>query len=209
MKKMTKKKMELLYKNLHVSYLEMVNSIFSDEEKVNPSVVKEFERFGSGIGMFVNEDPFSVPIEEKNCLGIKKLYKFQPISLEKIIETKTKMTQKEITEEKFVTGVEGQYDSKYEVEPGKGGLSGMGGISGSKMSGKVEYEYGGSSSGSKFEDSSLKKEDSKDSFSRSKYKGESKIKAKYSTKPLEEKNEQDLEEFEEEEEEEKEDNKKK
>ena len=182
--------MELLYKNLHVSYLEIVNSIFSDEEKLNPSVVKEFERFGLDVGMFINEDPFSTPVEEKNCLGIKKLYKFQPISLEKVIETKTKMTKKEITEEKYVTGFEGQYDSKFEVDTGKGGMGGM------SMSGKAEYEY--SNSGNKFEDSSLKKEDSKESLNKSKSKGESKIKANYSTKPLEEKDEEDIEEIEEE-----------
>ena len=83
-----KKKMELMYKNLHVSYLEMVNSIFSDEEKINPSVVKEFERFGYGVGMFVNEDPHN-PQEVKMCSGGKKLYNF-PIKMEKVIETKKK-----------------------------------------------------------------------------------------------------------------------
>jgi len=81
MKKMARKKMELMYKNLHVSYLEMVNSIFSDEEKLNPSVVKEFERFGYDVGMFINEDPFT-PKEGKNVLGVKKQYLFQPIDLD-------------------------------------------------------------------------------------------------------------------------------
>ena len=55
--KMARKKMEKMYKNLHVSYLKMVNEVFGDEDEVNPSVIKEFERFGNNLGMFNNEEP--------------------------------------------------------------------------------------------------------------------------------------------------------
>ena len=55
--KMARKKMEKMYKNLHVSYLKMVNEVFGDEDEVNPSVIKEFERFGNNLGMFINEEP--------------------------------------------------------------------------------------------------------------------------------------------------------
>ncbi len=177
MKKMARKKMELMYKNLHVSYLEMVNSIFSDEEKINPSVVKEFERFGYGVGMFVNEDPYTPP-EAKMCLGVKKFYNF-PIKYEKVIETKKKIMEKEVKEE-YVTGVEeGQYGMEYESESGKKYASGSMG-----MSGRAEYDY--DNTGSKYEDSTLRKEDSKESQSKSKSKSK-KLKAKYSTKPFNEK----------------------
>ena len=56
-KKMARKKMELMYKNLHASYLQMANEVFGDEDEVNPSVIKEFERFGNNLGMFNNEEP--------------------------------------------------------------------------------------------------------------------------------------------------------
>ena len=49
--------MELMYKNLHASYLQMANEVFGDEDDVNPSIIKEFERFGNNLGMFNNEEP--------------------------------------------------------------------------------------------------------------------------------------------------------
>ena len=180
MKIMAKKKMELMYKNLHVSYLEMVNSIFSDEEKINPSVVKEFERFGYGVGMFVNEDPYN-PQEVKMCSGVKKLYNF-PIKMEKVIETKKKIVEKEIKEEQYVTGIEGgQYGGmEYETESGKRYMGSM------DMSGRAEFDYDNKES--KDEDSGLRKEDSKEGKS-SKIKGR-RLKAHYSTRPLDEKDDQ-------------------
>ena len=95
--KMTREKMELMYKNLHVSYLEMVNTIFSDEESKNPGVAKEFERFGNNIGMFINEDPY-IDFDEKLCLGVKKQYLFQNANLgmEKIGEITKKVEGKKI-----------------------------------------------------------------------------------------------------------------
>ena len=94
---MTREKMELMYKNLHVSYLEMVNTIFSDEESKNPGVAKEFERFGNDIGMFINEDPYT-DFDEKLCLGVKKQYLFQNgnLGMEKIGEITKKVEGKKI-----------------------------------------------------------------------------------------------------------------
>ena len=171
MKKMARKKMELMYKNFHVSYLEMVNSIFSDDEKLNPSVVKEFERFGYGVGMFINEDPY-LPHEGKACLGVKKQYLFQPIELEKTIEIKKKVVEKEIKEEKFITKIKGEYD----IDLAESGKKNMG------MSGRVEYDY--DNTGSRYESSSFQKEEAKDIKPKSKSK--SKLKAHYSTKPFNE-----------------------
>ena len=56
-KKMARKKLELMYKNLHASYLQMADEIFGDENNINPSVFKEFERFGTNVGMFTGQEP--------------------------------------------------------------------------------------------------------------------------------------------------------
>ena len=59
----SKKKMSALYKNFHINYLEMVKDIFGEEKLENPSVIKEFERFGASVGIWENENPDY--IEEK------------------------------------------------------------------------------------------------------------------------------------------------
>ena len=187
MKKMARKKMELMYKNLHVSYLEMVNSIFSDEEKLNPSVVKEFERFGYDVGMFINEDPFT-PKEGKNVLGVKKQYLFQPIDLDKLekkVEIKKKIVEKEIKEEYITKGSKGEYDN---IDSGRRTLG---------MSGKMEYDY--DYTGNRFDAYSSKKDDKDKSKSKIKDKSKSKLKAHYSTKPSNENEEKENEEDEKEE----------
>ena len=168
MKKMAKKKMELMYKNLHVSYLEMVNTIFSDSEKINPSVVKEFERFGYGVGMFINEDPYK-PREGKNCLGVKKYYLFNPIELQKKYKITKKVVEKEMKEEEYISDVQGQYGS------GFGGVETKYGKTMSKAE-REEYDY--DDKGEEYQDST-KKEDEKES------KSKSKLKAHYSSKPEE------------------------
>ena len=97
-KKMTREKMELMYKNMHSSYLEMVDSIFNDEEAKNPGVAKEFERFGNDLGMFINEDPYNDYIlDGKICLGVKKQYLFpNALCIEKIGETENKIENSEV-----------------------------------------------------------------------------------------------------------------
>ena len=75
-KKMTKKKLELMYKNLHASYLQMADEIFG-EDKVNPSVFKEFERFGSNVGMFTGQEKeVEEDINKKYYSNIDKKYTF-------------------------------------------------------------------------------------------------------------------------------------
>ena len=54
-KKIARRKLELMYKNLHPSYLEMTNELFGEDE-LNLSVIKEFEKFGNNIGMFTAKD---------------------------------------------------------------------------------------------------------------------------------------------------------
>lgn len=96
-KAMARKKMELMYKNLHISYLELVNSMFNDEEEINPSLIKEFERFSADVGMFVNEDPY-LKKESKEYKVVKKQYIFEPFETKekkKIVETK-KIEEEEV-----------------------------------------------------------------------------------------------------------------
>jgi hypothetical protein len=71
----SKKKMSILYKNFHINYLEMVNDVFGEEKNENPSVIKEFERFGSNVGMWENEHPDFVE-ESKYCQNVRKNFKF-------------------------------------------------------------------------------------------------------------------------------------
>lgn len=83
MKNMSKRKLELMYKNVHCSYIEMANDMFGDEDEFNPSMMKEFERFGSGVGVFTCDD-----IDEDGDMKRKyyeimtKKYNFKPIVVE-------------------------------------------------------------------------------------------------------------------------------
>jgi hypothetical protein len=75
-KKMARKKMELMYKNLHSSYMQMANEFFG-EDNVNPSVIKEFEMFGNNIGMFTGENPeVGEELNKKYYKNIEKKYSF-------------------------------------------------------------------------------------------------------------------------------------
>ena len=75
-KKMARKKLELMYKNLHASYLQMADEIFG-EDKINPSVFKEFERFGSNVGMFTGQEPeVDEELNKKYYSSIEKKYTF-------------------------------------------------------------------------------------------------------------------------------------
>ena len=76
-KKMARKKLELMYKNLHCSYLEMTNEIFGDDE-VNPSVIKQFEMFGNNIGMFnTQESEVEEELKKNNYNNVDKRYIFK------------------------------------------------------------------------------------------------------------------------------------
>jgi hypothetical protein len=81
---MAKRKLELMYKNLHVSYLQMANEFFGEEETTNTtSVLKEFERFGTDLGMWSNESPEKVP-ESGYCKKVNRKYVFEPIKVENV-----------------------------------------------------------------------------------------------------------------------------
>ena len=75
-KKMARKKLELMYKNLHASYLQMADEIFGDDE-VNPSVIKEFEMFGNNVGMFTGQEPeVNEELGKKYYATVDKRYVF-------------------------------------------------------------------------------------------------------------------------------------
>ena len=76
----SRRKLELLYKNLHVSYLQMANEMFGEKGEKNASVVKEFERLATRMGIFTNED-YNNPNEENFCEKINKRYVFQPMQV--------------------------------------------------------------------------------------------------------------------------------
>ena len=77
---MSKKKLELMYKNLHVGYLEIINSLFNNESQF-PSVIKEFENFGSNVGMYKNSDILN---KEKDLYQkVKKKYISKPIEYDR------------------------------------------------------------------------------------------------------------------------------
>jgi len=54
-KKIARRQLELMYKNMHASYLEMSDEIFGEDE-LKFSVIKEFEKFCNNIGMFTAKD---------------------------------------------------------------------------------------------------------------------------------------------------------
>ena len=81
-KKLAMNKMKTIYKNLHMTYLEMANCLFGDEGQNEPSVIKEFERFGTSVGMWENEKP-GEKTEEKFVKYMKTSYTFDPVEFEK------------------------------------------------------------------------------------------------------------------------------
>ena len=74
--------MKTIYKNLHMTYLEMANCLFGDDNRGDPSVIKEFERFGTSVGMWVNEKPYE-KVEEKYVKLMKTQYVFDTVEFEK------------------------------------------------------------------------------------------------------------------------------
>ena len=74
-KKMARKKLELMYKNMHASYLQMADQIFGEDD-VNPSVFKEFEMFGNNVGMFTGQEPEIDEEINKKYAYIDRRYSF-------------------------------------------------------------------------------------------------------------------------------------
>ena len=76
-KKMARRKLELMYKNLHASYMQMADEIFGDDE-INPSVIKEFEMFGNNVGMFTGQEPeVSEDLNRRYYTTVEKKYVFK------------------------------------------------------------------------------------------------------------------------------------
>ena len=106
-KKMARKKLELMYKNLHASYLQMADEIFGDENNINPSVFKEFERFGTNVGMFTGQEPeIDEELNKKYYSTVDKKYVFTTKAsmtlptVKSIIKTETEEYEEEIVEGK-------------------------------------------------------------------------------------------------------------
>ena len=112
-----RRKLELMYKNLHVSYLQMANELFGEKgsNSKNASIVKEFERLANRMGMFTNEDYTNVT-EENFCEKINKTYVFQPMPL---------LLEKEGPTQFFASGIEiedsGENNEDYYVDQELGG----------------------------------------------------------------------------------------
>ena len=81
-KKLALNKMKNIYKNLHMTYLEMANCLFGDEGQSEPSVIKEFERFGTSVGMWENEKP-GEKTEEKFIKYSKTSFVFDQAGFDK------------------------------------------------------------------------------------------------------------------------------
>ena len=104
-KKMARRKLELMYKNLHASYMQMADEIFGDDE-VNPSVIKQFEMFGNNVGMFTGQEPeVGEELKKKYYTTVDKRYVFKNdgASNNELRKTFTKeqiIMEKEVEEEK-------------------------------------------------------------------------------------------------------------
>jgi hypothetical protein len=95
-KKMARKKLELMYQNLHASYLQMADEFFG-EDSVNPSVIKEFEMFGNNVGMFTGESPqVGEELNKKYYANVEKKYIFAN-GQEEVDKTKEKKIKKKKT----------------------------------------------------------------------------------------------------------------
>ena len=109
-KKMARKKLELMYKNLHASYLQMADEIFGDDNNVNPSVFKEFERFGHNVGMFTGQEPeIDEELNKKYYSTVDKKYVFTtkasasiPMNTTKYIKTERDEYEEEFYDEEQV-----------------------------------------------------------------------------------------------------------
>ena len=73
-KKIAMNKIATMYKVFHATYLELITSIFGDDFN-DPSVIKQFEKFGINIGMWENIKP-NEKEEKKYTKSIKTQYVF-------------------------------------------------------------------------------------------------------------------------------------
>jgi hypothetical protein len=79
-----KRKLELMYKDLHTSYLQMANEFFDEESNIGGlTLIKEFEEFNNGIGAWSGENPKRVP-EASFCKKVNKKYVFDPVEVQNV-----------------------------------------------------------------------------------------------------------------------------
>ena len=108
-KKMARRKLELMYKNLHASYMQMADEIFGDDE-VNPSVIKQFEMFGNNVGMFTAQEPeVGEELKKKYYTSVDKRYVFKNEG-----EGNSEL-RKTFTESRTIMEKEEEYEEKEEV----------------------------------------------------------------------------------------------
>ena len=104
-KKMARKKLELMYKNLHASYLQMADEIFGDDNNVNPSVFKEFERFGTNVGMFTGQEPeIDEELNKKYYSNVDRKYVFTTKASASLPTTTKIIKTEEVEEEEIIEG---------------------------------------------------------------------------------------------------------
>ena len=117
-KKMARKKLELMYKNLHASYLQMADEFFGDDN-VNPSVIKEFEMFGNNVGMFTGENPqVGEELNKKYYANVEKKYSFANGSEE--LDKNKKIKKKKIAKSERIKKDNGESNEIREEEKSKG-----------------------------------------------------------------------------------------
>jgi len=84
MRKLARKKMESMYKNMHLNLLNMTKEVFGDGEGEGNGggMMSEFELLGNSLGMFTNED-VSVydEMKKKFYKQVTRKYMFEPIEV--------------------------------------------------------------------------------------------------------------------------------
>ena len=106
---MARKKLELMYKNLHASYLQMADEIFGDDNNINPSVFKEFERFGANVGMFTGQDAeVDEELNKKYYSTVDKKYVFTTRASMSLPVSKKIIKTEEYEEEQLIEGEGGE-----------------------------------------------------------------------------------------------------
>ena len=121
-KKMAMKKMELMYNDLHVTYLEMADSVLKDGSPLGPNGTNFLHNFNKDKYFYEFYDPYLVK-GAKPYKTIKKQYVFEPLDaeVEKTIKTieeiKTIDKTKKINREYFEKDDDniGKYTKKYNV----------------------------------------------------------------------------------------------
>ena len=114
-KSMSKKKLAYLYKHFHVNYLEMANNVFGEQDS-NPSVIKEFERFGSNVGIWENEKPdYAERIKHSKS---KKII-YSTSTFKKLLKEKEDKKEKEEKKEKKGKKIEEEIEEEDEKEEKK------------------------------------------------------------------------------------------